>query len=248
MKNKNKRMSGMLKPENTNKLWLIAITSALILAPGCITHQQNSANQPSTIIKNVSPTEPAGGRVTTTLLDSDGDGIPDSAEKVLGTDPLNNDTDGDGVDDKQDTTPTFVDVPPQPSTGPEGFKIQDILVENNYDQQAKKDAPDHLELVLQSTTDKDITNMSAYYIITDAKTGQKESYIIPLKDFTLKASETRSIHFDDGNKPDHFRANPNGIYHTTQDELNFEVTINAKGYAAETAQVTKAAGGAEAPD
>ncbi|MCX9011976.1 MAG: hypothetical protein OIN66_12740 [Candidatus Methanoperedens sp.] len=37
-------------------------------------------------------------------------------------------------------------------------------------------------------------------------------------------------------------------YYTTKDELNFTVTINADGYAAQTIQVKKDAGGAEAPD
>ncbi|VVB54004.1 Uncharacterised protein [uncultured archaeon] len=174
--------------------------------------------------------------------------IPDNAKKLLGIDPLGNDTDGDGVDDFNDSTPTFADVTPQASTGALGFRIQNILVENNYDEVAKKDASDHLELVLQSTTNKDIHNMTAYYIITDAKMNKTESYIKPLNAFVLKANETRTIHFDDGQMQDHFRANPNSIYYTTKDELNFTVIINADGYAAQTIQVKKDAGGAEVPD
>jgi len=41
-------------------------------------------------------------------------------------------------------------VPPQASTGALGFRIQNIIVENNYDEVAKKDAPDHLELVCRA--------------------------------------------------------------------------------------------------
>lgn len=174
--------------------------------------------------------------------------IPDNAKKLLGIDPLGNDTDGDGVDDFNDSTPTFVDVPPQASIGPVGFRIQNMIVENNYDEVAKKDASDHLELVLQSTTNKGIHNLTAYYIITDAKINKTESYIKPLTDFVLKANETRTIHFDAGQKPDHFRANPNSIYYTTKDELNFTVTINADGYRGQTIQMKKDAGGAETAD
>lgn len=174
--------------------------------------------------------------------------IPDNAKKLMGIDPMGNDTDGDGVDDLNESTPTFVDVPPQASRGPMGFRIQNILVENNYDEVAKKDAPDHLELVLKSTSNKDIHNLTAYYIIKDAKINKTESYIKPLTGFVLKADETRTIHFDVGQKPDHFRANPNSIYYTTKDELDFTVIINADGYAAQTIKVKKDAGGAEASD
>jgi len=174
--------------------------------------------------------------------------IPDNAKKLLGIDPLSNDTDGDGVDDFNDSTPTFVDVPPQTSTGQVGFSIQGVLVENNYDELAKKDAPDHLELVLQSTTNKDIHNLTVYITIRDAKINKTESYLKPLNGFILKANETRTIHFDAGQKPDHFRANPNSIYYTIKDELNFTFTINADGYEAQTILVKKDAGGAEAPD
>lgn len=44
-----------------------------------------------------------------TSLDTDGDGLPDTAEKLLGTDPRNPDTDGDGKNDKIDPNPTFAD-------------------------------------------------------------------------------------------------------------------------------------------
>ena len=37
--------------------------------------------------------------------DSDGDGLPDQAEKIIGTDPLNRDTDNDGEKDGQDDQP-----------------------------------------------------------------------------------------------------------------------------------------------
>ncbi|HMB45372.1 MAG TPA: hypothetical protein VKL21_06085 [Candidatus Methanoperedens sp.] len=57
--------------------------------------------------------------------------------------------------------------------------------------------PDHLELILQSTTNKDILNITAYYIIKDAKINKTELYIKPLKEFVLKY-ETRTIHFDAG--------------------------------------------------
>ncbi len=217
--------------KKTKIFGLVLLLSAIVILSGCTAPQK------------ISDTQYNGSNQVTKLNE-----IPDNAKKLLGIDPMSNDTDGDGVDDLNDSTPTFADVPPQASTGPVGFRIQNILVENNYDQASKQAAPDHLELVLQSTTSKDISNLTAYYIISDYKINKTESYIKPLKGFVLKANEIRTIHFDAGQKPDHFRANPNSIYYTTKDELNFTVTINADGYAAQTTQVKKDAGGAESPD
>ena len=149
---------------------LVLIVLSIVILSGCTAPQKTQDTQNN------------GTKQVKTLSE-----IPDNAKKLLGIDPLGNDTDGDGVDDLNDSTPTFVDVPPQASTGPVGFRIQNILVENNYDEVAKKDASDHLELVLQSTTNKDILNLTAYYIITDAKINKTESYIRPLNGFVLKA-------------------------------------------------------------
>jgi hypothetical protein len=211
--------------------WILLIIAVLLLS-GCTSSTNKNSNQPG----------------NQNSLDSDHDGIPDSVEKTLGTDPFNNDTDGDGVSDLNDTTPTFVDNPPAPSTGPQGFAILQILVENNYDQATQQVVPDHLEIVLHSTINKDISNITVYYVIRDAKINKTESYLKPLKGFVLKANETRHIHFDAGGLPDHFRVNPNSIYYTNADEKIFTVTVNAVGYAAQTMQVKKDAGTVEGPD
>jgi hypothetical protein len=190
----------------------------------------------------------SGGNPTTGSMDSDKDGITDTAEKVLGTDPLNPDTDGDGINDMQDKNPTIADFQFQPSTGSVGFKITNLMVENNYDPVAKHDAPDHLEIELQNIEGKDINNLVAYYTITDLTANQKEAYVIPLSSLVLKAGETKSIHFDQAEGPGHFRANPNGLYYISKNELRFSVTISASGYEAQSAEVKKAAGGAETAD
>jgi hypothetical protein len=43
--------------------------------------------------------------IARTFLDSDGDGLPDLTETILGTDPRKTDTDGDGVPDGEDSNP-----------------------------------------------------------------------------------------------------------------------------------------------
>jgi hypothetical protein len=216
-------------------LALLAAATLILFsaAAGCT----SSSNNP--------PAQPA---VTVNSVDSDKDGIPDAAEQVLGTDPLSADTDGDGVADAADKAPTTVDVQPQPSSGAGALKIADILVENNYDSVAKKDAPDHLELQLENTSNKDINDIVVYYVITDASNGQSESYLQPLTGLVLKPGDTQTVHFDQATGVNHFRANPNGMYYRSADELRFTVTVSAPGFQAQGVQAKKDAGGAEVPD
>ncbi len=188
-----------------------------------------------------------GNQYTPTPGDGDGDGIPDKAEKVLGTDPFNPDTDGDGIDDKTDKDPVYAEKP-SISTGSSGYKITQAIVENNYDTEAKKDAADHLEITLQNIAGKDITGFSIYYTITGPVKSQEEGYIKDLTGLVLKAGETRTIHFDNVKKKDHYGENPNSIYYRTQDALLFDVTLSAEGYQAQNVQIHKDAGGAEQPD
>ncbi len=185
-------------------------------------------------------------------VDSDGDGIPDTAENVLGTDPLNPDTDGDGVNDKADTTPTLVDNPPQLLSGPVGFVIKDTIVENNYNEATKKAVPDHLEIVLQNLGNTEITNFTAFYTIKDLNTSDKQSYELVLNGFSLKPKEIRSVHIDTENpghqEPDHYRANPNSLYYKSSNQLDINVTVSAIGYQSQMSSVKKDERGAEAPD
>ena len=189
-------------------------------------------------------------------IDSDGDGVPDVAEQALGTSPYDADTDGDGVNDKLDTDPTFADRPAIPSGGTEGFRMTQAIVENNFDPITKKAVDDHLELTVQSMADKDISNMNAYYTITDQVSGKIEGYIAPLKDFVLKAHETQTIHIDKQTKlldsdpgRGHFGiANPNGIYYTSKNSLTFDASVWAEGYAPQSVQIKKDVGGADVAD
>jgi hypothetical protein len=173
--------------------------------------------------------------------------------RILGVNPYTNDTDGDGIPDKADQHPNQVDIPVNPSTGPVGFKIVSAIVENNVDA-AGSSAPDHLEITLQSTTDKDLNNMAVFYSITDLSTNKSESYLVKLNGFTLKAHATETIHFDAQKEyneqfpQNHYAANPNSIYYLSKDSLKFKVMINAEGYEAQNIEITKDAGGAEQPD
>jgi hypothetical protein len=182
------------------------------------------------------------------VMDTDGDGIPDAAEPLLGTDPMNADTDGDGVNDLADPKPTFAEDPIVATGTAPTFSIKEALVENNYDYAAKKDATDHLELLLANSGSADLTGLTLYYTITDADSGAVEAYIRPLIGFVVPAGGEARVHLDDGSLPGHFRANPNGIYTSSQSAKTFQVTLKADRMAAVTVVIAKDKGGTEAAD
>jgi hypothetical protein len=213
---------------------------AVIAISGCAGNSPSSTNSAATTSQNQAP--------TTNNVDSDGDGIPDNAENVLGTDPLNADTDGDGINDNLDNNPVLVDTVPHVASGTNGFVIKQVLVENNYDEVAKKDAPDHLEVILENTGNSAINNFSVYYSINDVNTSSTQSYELQLQGFTLQPMETKSIHIDTQQGTNHYRANPNSLYYKDQNQLDISVMVNAAGYQGQTLDVTKDAGGAELAD
>ena len=186
--------------------------------------------------------------VAQTDPDTDGDGIPDTAEPLLGTDPLAADTDGDGLKDLADPKPVFADNPVDMSGAAATFAIKEALVENNYDYGAKADATDHLELLVTNSGSADLTGFSLYYTITDADSGTVEGYTLPLPGFTVPANGEARVHLDDGTIAGHFQANPNGIYTTSQAAKMFSVVLKADGMAPVKVDIAKDKGGAEAAD
>ncbi|GAB4387319.1 hypothetical protein [Albidovulum sp.] len=180
--------------------------------------------------------------------DTDGDGVPDTAEPLIHTDPLNPDTDGDGMNDLKDDNPVWAADPIKADGAAAPFTIKEALVENNYDYAARKDATDHLELLVTNPTGKDLTGCSIYYTITDKDLGTKEAYFKALDGFSVPAGGEARIHFDDSGLPGHFRANPNSIYVTSQNAKTFTVELKADGFQPVTVEIQKDAGGAEKAD
>lgn len=183
-----------------------------------------------------------------TVTDSDGDGVPDAAEVLLGTDPTVADTDGDTQNDLADSDPAFTASPIDMGGAVAPFAIKEALVENNYDYAAKKDATDHLELLVTNSGSTDLTGFSIYYAMTDADTGKVEGTFRRLDGFAVPAGGEARIHFDDGTVPGHFRANPNSIYVTSQAAKSISVVLKADGFAPVTVDIAKDKGGAEAAD
>ena len=175
-----------------------------------------------------------------TAADSDGDGVPDSAEVLLGTDPMVADTDGDGQNDLMDADPTFLANPIDTTGAPAPFAISEALVENNFDYAANKIASDHLELLVTNTGATPLAGFSIYYAIKDS--------FRKLEGFALPAGGEARIHFDDAAIAGHFRANPNSIYTTSTAAKSFSVMLKADGFAPISLEIAKDKGGAEAAD
>jgi hypothetical protein len=183
-----------------------------------------------------------------TDTDTDGDGIPDASEPLLGTDPMVADTDGDGQNDLADAKPVFAANTMDMGGGAATFAIGEALVENNYDEAAKADATDHLELLVTNGGAAELTGFSLCYTITDADSGVVEGYALPLTGFAVPAGGKARVHLDDGSMPGHFRANPNGIYTSSQAAKTFHVVLKGDGMAPVTVDIAKDKGGAEAAD
>jgi hypothetical protein len=180
--------------------------------------------------------------------DTDKDGLPDAAEVLLGINPHNADTDGDGLNDLEDQTPNKVDTAPAASTGDAGFSIVEVLVENNFDLMTNKAADDHLEISLKNSSAKEVSGVSVYFTIKDLVTLDEQSYILPLTDFVLAAGETKAVHIDTTSDAGRFAANPNSLYYTSQNEMQVDVTVSADGFQAATGGIKKDAGGPEEND
>jgi len=128
-----------------------------------------------------------------------------------------------------------------------GLSILSGLVENNVDSNNKV-VDDHLELVLQNISQKDMSNFEAYYTVKDLTTGKSEGYYKKLEGFVLKIGETQTIHFDNKTGTNHFGINKDGIYFTSKNKLQFDVQISTPEFKIATLQIIKDAGGAETKD
>lgn len=135
----------------------------------------------------------------------------------------------------------------QLSTGTTGFKIN-AIVENNVDASTGRPVTDHLEITISNLINKDISNFTIYYSITDLRTNQKEGYNLNLDNFVLKSGETRTIHIDGENKTDHYPVNRYSLYYLSHNKLKFIVDVNSPGYKGQEIIVNKDAGGAEQAD
>ena len=186
--------------------------------------------------------------------DADGDGIPDAAEKLLGTDPMVSDTDGDGVNDKADKAPLEAENPIPQTGAPSTLKIKSGKVEDNFDPKTKKDVDDHLEIEIENTGKADKTGLKVFFSITEEGSARKESTFRDLKGFTMKAGAVSVLHFDIAGTVDyaaaaqHFRINPNAALYQTIPPKLIEMQFALDGEMPVSTTIKKDKGGAETAD
>ena len=189
----------------------------------------------------------AGSLPAHAAADIDGDGVPDAAEAVLGTDPMNPDTDGDGANDLADQEPLATANPIAQQGKPNGLGFT-AKVEDNFDPVTKKDAADHLELEVKNTAGEPLTDLTMFYSVKDDGTGKVESYFKPLTGLAIEKGATVAVNFDDTDMPGHFRDNPNSSYRKSPNAKTFTVQLAAAGYAPVQIELKKDKGGAEEAD
>lgn len=186
--------------------------------------------------------------------DTDGDGVPDSAEVLLHTDPLLADTDGDGMNDKLDPKPLDAAnlIVQTGKTG--GPMIESAKVEDNFDPKTKKDVSDHLEITLKNPGTTDVKGLHVFLTIKDDASGATERYYRNLTGYLSKARSSSMLHFDQNGTinwsatSEHFRTNINSVLYQTQTTKTIIVQVAASGYAPSTVTIHKDAGGAEKAD
>lgn len=185
--------------------------------------------------------------------DTDKDGIPDIAEALLSTDPLIADTDGDGMNDKDDPKPLEIANPIKDGGSPATLEIISAKVEDNFDPLTKKDVSDHLEIDIKNNGPADFTGLSVYLSITDTD-NKKENMFRSLSEVVVKAGATSTLHFDVDGTPDftaatdRFRANVNSILYTLPSAKTVELTMAATGEMPVKISLKKDEGGAEKAD
>jgi hypothetical protein len=214
---------------------LMVVALCMGTLTGCAEEQpQVSANS------NVNPTN---SPLIITTDDLDGDSLPNAVEKVYGTNPYTADTDGDGVNDKEDKDPAFTENPiMETSAAALPIEIKDVRVEDNA-------TADHLEITLINTSAQDMSSFDIYFTITDKLDKKVEGYYVKLDGLTVKAGESTTIHFDnDLTQPGHYFGNMNGLYGTSANGLTFDIELHANGYAPMNFSVEKAVGTAEVAD
>ena len=185
--------------------------------------------------------------------DTDRDGIPDIAEALLSTDPLIADTDGDGMNDKDDPKPVEFANPIKDGSLPATLEITSAKVEDNFDPLTKKDVSDHLEIDIKNAGASDQTGLSMFLTIIDAG-GAKENMFRDLPGIVLKAGSTSTLHFEVEGTADftaatnHFRANENSILYKLPSAKTLELMIAAKDEMPVNITFKKDEGGAEKAD
>jgi hypothetical protein len=186
--------------------------------------------------------------------DTDGDGVPDKAEALIGTDPLVADTNGNGVNDKGEPKPLEMANPIASGGAAGGIAIKSAIVENNEDPKTHKGVDDHLEIQVQNLTGAAITGLDLFVTLQDSGTGAIENTFRKLAGVVVPKKGVVTLHFDPKGAvnfaaaTDRFRANPNSSLYKSPNEKTINIQVAAAGFAPASIDIKKDKGGAETAD
>lgn len=190
----------------------------------------------------------------TTAADSDGDGVPNNAEVLLGTDPLNADTDGDGVNDLSDADAVISSRHIESLGNKTSLYVASAKVEDNVNAATGQSAPDHLEIVLANSGQEPIQGVELSALVTDEQTGKADRTLWRLDGVQVPAHGNVTLHFvPDGERnfkaaATRFRANPNALLYRSVNAKQVIIETVHQGFALSKLAIKKDAGGAEKAD
>jgi hypothetical protein len=127
-----------------------------------------------------------------------------------------------------------------------GLGITKVLVENNVSPDTGKAVDDHLEVVLENTSDKPLDQLELYYKISDPAKKLSEGYYTKLDGVTIPAGASRTVNFDNTGAKDHFPVNRFSLYYTDKNALVVDVTASSPDLKPATFTAKKDSAGAEA--
>lgn len=225
-----------------NKKYVIGglVLVAVIVLGKSLFLSKQSVNTQDKVVGTVQES-PVNSQETNQVKDNSGDKLTTSSTSK------NTVTTNTNLPDPQDIVPGLYTNQIKNTSVNAGLSIVSGLVENNENKDGKA-VDDHLELAIKNSSTQDMSNFEVYYTVTDLVTLKKEGYYKKLSGFTLKAGETQAIHFDKNVGLNHYGANKDGLYFTSQNQLEFNVQVSTPEFKIATIKITKDAGGAEEAD
>lgn len=128
------------------------------------------------------------------------------------------------------------------------LKIVNAAVEDLLDPVTGKAIDDRLMLTLKNTGSTELSNFEVFYQMTDVTTGATESYYQKLDGFSLAAGSQDYVYFDNKTDPGHYPENQFSLFRSSQNQVDFQITVSSDGAAIATATATKAVGTGEKVD
>ncbi|MBN9606008.1 MAG: hypothetical protein J0G30_05295 [Actinomycetales bacterium] len=133
------------------------------------------------------------------------------------------------------------------STAP-GLSVTYAAVEDNVDPATGGALNDQLELTIRNDSASAATGLEVFYTMTDATTGQSESYYQDLGGLTIDAGTETTIYFDNGTGTGHYPENRFSLYRSSTNQVDFTIEVSATDLAPAVATATKGVGTGEVAD